>query len=202
MEYDFVPNYYSIDDIFVTQEKVPCRSLQVQRKMGFLDPGSDSPDLGQQNVDLPLWYCLGIEGSRNPTFKFEIPDIYCNVYVDIYKADAKVVNLGKLNKYYFQFGRYISRFDLTGEVRKMLRETFNVRMKFLRDQLQNDKIVDVKNELGLDNLEYQLFKMGYKNIDEFNKWMKGDSSATLEASDMVKQHRRRLLEENQEDDIV
>lgn len=170
--------------------------------MGFLDPGSESDHLGQQNVDLPLWYCLGIEGARNQTFKFEIPEIYRSVFVDICKADAKVVNLGKLNKYFFQFGHYISRFDMTGGVKKMLLDTFRVRMKFLKDQIHNDEIADVKNQLGLDNLEYHLFVLGSKNLHEFNKWMKGEMFAGIQASEMVKQHRRRLLEDNQEDDIV
>lgn len=198
----FLPNYYSIDDIFVTQEKMPCRSLQVQRKMGFLDAGSESEDLGKVKVDLPLWYCLAIGSSRNMTFKIEIPEIYSKVYVDICKADAKVVDLGKLNKYFFQFGRYVARFDSTGEVAKMLSDTFRTRMRFLVDQIHNDKVVDVRNELGLDNLEYQIFKATSGNLAKFTRWMKGDSLCTIEASDLVKQHRKRRHEDEAEDDIV
>lgn len=68
----YYPNYFSIEDIFVTQEKIPCEAEQTVAHLGFLDPSSDTTDLkaGQQ-VELPLWYILQVqkERSRNQFYK-------------------------------------------------------------------------------------------------------------------------------------
>lgn len=89
----YYPSYYSIDDIFVTQEKIPCITEQNLSKLGenlkkyfelivlkkninflgFLDTSSEGADLKQnQKVDLPLWYILQIqkERGRNQFFKW------------------------------------------------------------------------------------------------------------------------------------
>lgn len=72
MKRTYYPNYFSIEDIFVTQEKIPCLAEQDLDNLGFLDPSSESPDLkvGQQ-VELPLWYILQVqkERSRNQFYK-------------------------------------------------------------------------------------------------------------------------------------
>lgn len=72
MKRTYYPNYFSLEDIFVTQERIPCQAEQNLAKLGFLDSSSDSPDLkpGQQ-VDLPLWYILQVqkERSRNQFYK-------------------------------------------------------------------------------------------------------------------------------------
>jgi GINS complex subunit 3 len=65
MSWSYYPNYYSIDDIFVTQEKVPCIVEQDLAKLGFLDPSSSSADLKKdQEVELPLWYVLQVQKDR------------------------------------------------------------------------------------------------------------------------------------------
>lgn len=89
----YYPNYFSIEDIFVTQEKVPCETEQYLHKLGkfrdccycyfhheiislfckgFLDPSSDGPDLkAHQHIELPLWYILQVqkERGRNQFYK-------------------------------------------------------------------------------------------------------------------------------------
>lgn len=68
----YYPNYFSIEDIFVTQEKIPCEAEQAIASLGFLDPSCENLDLaiGQQ-VDLPLWYILQVQKdrSRNQFYK-------------------------------------------------------------------------------------------------------------------------------------
>lgn len=73
MKRTYYPNYFSIEDIFVTQEKIPCEAQQSLSKLGFLDPSNqESPDLkAGQHVDLPLWYVLQVhrEKSRSQFYK-------------------------------------------------------------------------------------------------------------------------------------
>lgn len=145
MKRTYYPNYFSIEDIFVTQEKIPCQAEQQLCKLGFLDPSGESPDLtaGQQ-VELPLWYILQVqkERSRNQFYKWvpqapqtqlvskhfyrpsrvNIPDIYKSNYGEICRADATAVDLGKLNKHFYELGRYVAAFDRNGFVGKMIYE--------------------------------------------------------------------------------
>lgn len=143
MKRTYYPNYFSIEDIFVTQEKIPCQAEQPLCKLGFLDPSSDTADLqaGQQ-VELPLWYILQVqkERSRNQFYKWvssfsayalmtqlsasrvNIPDIYKSTYGEICRADATAIDLGRLNKYFYELGRYVAAFDRNGFVGKMIYE--------------------------------------------------------------------------------
>ncbi|XP_063701002.1 DNA replication complex GINS protein PSF3 [Culicoides brevitarsis] len=199
----YFPNYYSLHDIAVTQEKIPCQSLTVQKKMGFLDSGSDSEDLKQQSIDMPLWYCLAIEGSKSATFKMNIPDIYKDTYTEICKADAKVLDLNRLNKYFYEFGRYVSKFDRHGNVAQMIFEACKSRMQHLKDLCCGDKLSDVKSSHGLEFLEHELYLVGNSTTEKFNKWLQDETaSSNIEASQMVVNHRKRKRENREEDDIL
>lgn len=200
----YFPNYYSLDDISVTQEKIPCQSLTVQKKMGFLDSGSDIEDLKQhQPVDLPLWYCLAIEGSKNATFKMNIPDIYKDTYTEICKADSQVIDFSKLNKYFYEFGRYVSKFDRNGTVAQMIFDACKPRMQHLKDLCCGEKQSDVKMEHGLEFLEYELYLVGNETTKKFNSWLQDEcSSSNIEASKTVVNHRKRKRENREADDIL
>ena len=41
----YTPNYFSIDDLLATQERLPCHVESELENIGFLDPGSDSANL-------------------------------------------------------------------------------------------------------------------------------------------------------------
>ena len=41
----YAPNYFSIEDILATQERVPCQTENDLPNLGFLDPGCDSANL-------------------------------------------------------------------------------------------------------------------------------------------------------------
>lgn len=54
--------------------------------------------------------------------RVNIPDIYKSTYSDICRADATAIDLGKLNKYFYELGRYVAAFDRNGFVGKMIYE--------------------------------------------------------------------------------
>lgn len=65
MSHSYYPNYYSIEDIFVTQEKIPCETEQELVSLGFLDPSESSGNLKKNHeVELPLWYVLQVQKER------------------------------------------------------------------------------------------------------------------------------------------
>ena len=65
----YKPNYYSVDDILVTQERVPCLAAVNMPRLGFLDTSEQSDDLKEgQELELPLWIFLE-EEDRNLLFR-------------------------------------------------------------------------------------------------------------------------------------
>jgi GINS complex subunit 3 len=72
MKRTYYPNYYSIEDILVTQEKVPCVTEQELNNLGFLDQSEPSANLkANHEIELPLWYILQVqkERGRNQYYK-------------------------------------------------------------------------------------------------------------------------------------
>lgn len=51
-----------------------------------------------------------------------MPDIFQKLSKDICEADANAVDLGRMNKNFYEFGRYVLRFDSIGHVGPMLVE--------------------------------------------------------------------------------
>lgn len=85
----YYPNYFSLEDIIVTQERVPCtvetrlsglgtyRNLVCETTLitlsfiGFLDPSNTEPDLeAGKSMDLPLWYAMQFDASRVRHIKY------------------------------------------------------------------------------------------------------------------------------------
>ncbi|XP_052861334.1 DNA replication complex GINS protein PSF3 [Anopheles cruzii] len=167
----YTPNYYSLDDITVTQERVPCRTLQDLYMMGFLDPSEKTSNLSSDHtIELPLWVVLQ-QDERNPHFETQTPDIYSAAYKEIYKADANYVELGALNKFYYELGMYLTRFDTANSVSEMLLSTAQERLKGLKDLCQNVGNESLNVNSKFEFMERLLFSEGCKTNKLFDDWM-------------------------------
>lgn len=60
--------------------------------------------------------------TMNFSFRVQVPDIFQKLSKDICEADANAVDLGRMNKNFYEFGRYMARFDNIGHVGPMLVE--------------------------------------------------------------------------------
>lgn len=58
--------------------------------------------------------------------RVNIPDIYKSTYGEICRADATAIDLGRLNKYFYELGRYVAAFDRNGFVGKMIYEVIGL----------------------------------------------------------------------------
>jgi GINS complex subunit 3 len=100
--------------------------------------------------------------------RITIPEIYQSAYTEICKADPNAVELGRLNKYFYEFGRYIVRFDRHNTVGKMLYETCRERAVYLKD-LCNNINNESRQDSKLENLENLLFEEGCKTNREVKR---------------------------------
>ncbi|XP_039274268.1 DNA replication complex GINS protein PSF3-like [Styela clava] len=188
-------NYFSIDDILMSSEKVPCSFLLPVFGLGFLDPGSGKKDITEgTKMDLPLWLASSL--GANPKRKLvsvEITKPYREVYREILKADASVVDLHKLGPYYYAMGQQMLVFnaDESVFVARSLVQAFADRFRRIMDWSTNAfKFDSNRHKEKLDEVERNLFEVGQKSLHSHMKWEVG-TSHKLTASEMVIRHRKR-----------
>ncbi|XP_059060790.1 DNA replication complex GINS protein PSF3 [Achroia grisella] len=125
-------NYLDIFDILVSNEKVPCKTLQELPKMGFLDPSATEDDLKiGSNVEIPLWLAETLYSRRPSLVSIDLPKIYKDTYREILNADACTIDLHKFAQYFYELGCYIAKYDIKGGVATTLVNTYKQRFRML-----------------------------------------------------------------------
>lgn len=180
-------NYYSIADILVTQEKIPCIAQALLHGIGTLDPTFDKSNIARgEKIELPLWYAIN---QRSRTLSFQVPDIYKSRLKEICEADALAVDLGRMNKFFYTFGQYVVPFDNTHTLATMLYETCRARCRSLID-LCKDSARGLKNAQKFEHIESALYAIGCSTTDSFTKWLSGRDEL-LHTPLMVSNHQKR-----------
>lgn len=194
-------NYYSIYDILVTQEKIPCTAETTLHGLGAYDPSFDKANVNAgETLELPLWYAQYCNTPRSRILKFQVPEIYQKKLKEICEADALAVDLGRMNKFFYELGQYVLPYDRTQTLGGMLYETCRQRCRSLID-LCKDIERGLKNTKKFEYIELELYTIGCRTNDMFAKWLKG-SAALLHTPIMVSNHqkrRRALLEGDTEE---
>lgn len=187
---NFTTNYYSIPDILVTQEKIPCIAETILHGMGTLDSTFDHPNVAAgEKLELPLWYAVYSSTPRSRILRFLVPDVYKSRLKEICEADALAVDLGRMNKFFYTFGQYIVPYDRSGTVAPMLYETCRARCRSLID-LSKDASKGLKNAQKFEFIESQLYLIGCHTNDAFTKWLSG-RAMLLHTPIMVSNHQKR-----------
>ncbi|XP_013112353.1 DNA replication complex GINS protein PSF3 [Stomoxys calcitrans] len=193
----YFPNYYAVDDLLVTQEKVECKVNTKLLKMGFLDAGADSEDLNPgRSVNLPLWYIKELK-VNNPYFSVCVPDIYKNVHKAVCEAETTHIELGKLHPYFYEYGRYLTPYDRNHVVGKIVFETMRQRVRHLLDISKNTGEAG-RPEHRLDNIENKLYEAGVKTVTLYNNWLRMKFN-NIAASEMVQEHTKKRKRERVSD---
>lgn len=187
---NYQTNYYSIQDIMVTQEKIPCIAKTSLRDFGTLDPTFDRPNVAAgEKIELPLWFAVYQTRSRSQTLNFQVPDVYKSRLKEICEADANAVDLGRLNKFFYTFGQYVVPFDRSRTLAPMLYETCRTRCRSLID-LSKDGTRELKSSQKFEFIESQLYLIGCQANEVFTKWLSGQAEL-LQASQMVSNYQKR-----------
>uniref|UniRef100_A0A1Y1JX65 DNA replication complex GINS protein PSF3 n=1 Tax=Photinus pyralis TaxID=7054 RepID=A0A1Y1JX65_PHOPY len=188
--YSYTPNYFSIEDILVTQERIPSKFLVNVPKLGKLNPSAEENDIKQGTaLDLPFWLADPLSFARHPLISIELPRVYKEAYREILKADATAVDLHKLGLYFYELGLYVKRLDPRREVEAILLHTFRSRFKELMD-FADDVVCDPVKQNRLDMLERTLFQKAHFSRMQLKSWL-NNSEMRLEAATMVINHKKR-----------
>ncbi|XP_017148819.1 probable DNA replication complex GINS protein PSF3 [Drosophila miranda] len=195
---NFFPNYYSIEDIFVTQEKVECKVNTKLQRMGFLDAGAEGDDLeAGRSINLPLWYIKELK-VNNAYFTVSVPDIYKNVHKAVCEAETTHIELGRLHPYFYEFGRYLTPYDRNHVIGRIIFETMRQRVRHLLDISKNDGQM-AKSELRLDNIEAKLHEAGVRTNTQYINWLQMTGNKIL-ISELVEEHQKKRKRDRSDDE--
>ncbi|XP_068158737.1 DNA replication complex GINS protein PSF3 [Drosophila tropicalis] len=200
MAVNYFPHYYSIEDIFVTQEKVECKVNTKLQRMGFLDAGSETEHLEPgRTVNLPLWYIKELK-VNNAYFTVCVPEIYKNVHKAVCEAETTHIELGRLHPYFYEFGRYLTPYDSNHVIGRIIFETLRQRVRYLLDISKNDvQNRSSKPEHRLDNIEANLHVAGTKTNTQYINWLQMCSNQIC-ISQLVEEHHKKRKRADCSDD--
>ena len=140
-------DYFSIDDILSTQERIRCQLLVDIPKLGFLECSSalNDQDQSEQNsstltintkLELPYWMVYSICNCKTRFASLpELPLIYSRIQRQIFAADASVVDLAKQAPHFYRQGRHLLQlnFDEKRQVALTLLQTYQQRFRSIMD---------------------------------------------------------------------
>lgn len=194
MKFGSLSHYFSIEDIFATQERLPCKFVVPIHRLGFLDPSSENEDIAVGTaVELPYWLAQSLCSRRRNIVTVEVPKIYKEAYREILKADACVVDLHKFGVFFYEFGAYLSRLehrDATA-IGSVLVQTFKERFRQVMDWAHNSR-TDPAIIQRLDSLERALFREGHHTRAQLDAWL-NEGAGQITAAEMVINHKKRKL---------
>ncbi|NXK88450.1 PSF3 protein, partial [Formicarius rufipectus] len=201
-------NFLSLDDILMSQEKLPGRAESALPRMALaLGTGSAESVPEGSKLEIPLWLAKGLHDSKRRIISVELPKIYKEAWRTVFSADANVVDLHKMGPYYYGFGSQLLNFDnpenpeiaqtsvspVSNPVCHL--QTFISRFRRIMDSSQNAYNEDTSALVArLDELERALFQVGQKGLNDFQCWEKGQASQ-ITASSLVQNYGKRKFTE-------
>ncbi|CAN2389301.1 DNA replication complex GINS protein PSF3 [Pristimantis euphronides] len=191
-------SFLSLDDLLMSQEKLPCRLETDFPRLGFLEKGGDNDHIPEgTKMELPLWLVKGLYDNKRRIISVELPKIYREGWRTVFSADANVVDLHKMGPHYYSFGFQLLNFASpeNTEIARTILQTFIGRFRRIMDSSQNTYNEDTSLLVArLDQLERGLFRAGQKGLNVFQSWERG-TAAQITASNLVQSYRKRKFNE-------
>jgi len=176
-------DYFNIDDILVTEERIPCTFTCPVLNMGRIcsHSGVEHIDSGTK-VPLPCWLARALHSGnkRQRVITMDLPRQYNDVCRDVLFAEATCVNLQKLGSNYFSLAmRLISHFEHieSRDLAKTVLKAFQSRLRPIMDDCQNSLDADwTARTQSLDESELSIFERGSVGLREYLRWERRETS--------------------------
>lgn len=95
------------------------------------------------------------------SFRVSVPDIYMNVHKAVVEAESTHLELGKLHRFFYEYGRHLTPYDRSRAVGQIVYETMRQRIRHILD-VSKGICEDDRPEHRLDDIEYKLYSIGVK----------------------------------------
>ncbi|CAB1323330.1 unnamed protein product, partial [Coregonus sp. 'balchen'] len=166
-------NFFSLDDILLSHERLPSRTECTFPRLGFLEKSSDSRDIQEgTKMEMPLFLAKGLYERKRRVVSVELPKVYKEGWRTVFNADPTVVDLHKMGPYYYGLGSQMLHFDSP--------ENPEIAQAVLQNAYNEDTSALVER---LDYLERALFRAGQSGLNSFQNWERGRAS-TITASSL------------------
>lgn len=193
-------NYFSLDDILATQERIPITTRVDLPQLGFLDSSTvhqSDPTLlpAQTKLQLPYWMVKALKGKGPVTrIEVELPQTWSSTQRRIISAGPAVVDLNRLAPYFYESGRHLMSLVRDHrdceDVGAVLVETLTKRFRKIADASANADARDtLVNTESLDQLERGLYQQGQRSMRRQEDWCKR-RTGHMHTAAMVQRHRK------------
>jgi GINS complex subunit 3 len=166
-------NYFSLDDILASQEKIPLTLKQDIPQLGFLDPQSHHQTdptilMSGTKLEVPLWMAKDFKNRGRA--KLELPPTWNLRQRQITSADPNVLNLHKLGPHFYQTGCHILKHISEGQnldneadaISNILVDTLTKRFRGIMDASANAEAQDTLINTGkCPALKFKGATLGY-----------------------------------------
>ncbi|RXG65154.1 DNA replication complex GINS protein PSF3, partial [Armadillidium vulgare] len=170
----YSPNYFTIEDILATQERIPCKFELPVYNLGYLDQSGGSNDiLPGTKLELPCWMSRALCSSKRHIVSAQLP-LTSKKIQEILKADPNVVDLHKLGPYFYEVGQHLLPLagKDSGQLALLLAQTLRERLRKIMDAALHSLADDVSNYIKqMDELERTLFKIGQLSLRDHELWL-------------------------------
>ncbi|XP_028842422.1 DNA replication complex GINS protein PSF3 [Denticeps clupeoides] len=194
-------NFFSLDDILLSHQRLPCRTENAFPRLGFLEKSSETPDILEgTKMEMPLWLAKGLYERKRRVLSVDLPKMYREGWRTVFGADPNVVDLHKMGPYFYGLGSQLLHFDSpeNPEIAQAILQTYIGRFRRTMDSSQNAYNEDTSALVErLDFLERTLFREGQSGLNSFQQWERG-KAGHLTASSLVTNYRKRKINELQE----
>nr|XP_033329909.1 DNA replication complex GINS protein PSF3 [Megalopta genalis] len=177
----YSPDYFAINDILSSEERITCKVEVELPGLGFLDNSSTSTNLNVGiKVEFPLWLAEALKNLQNPVVSVDIPKIFKEGYREILEADAEVIVLNKWNPYFYELGMHVIKLGdrETEQITESLLQTFKSRFRLIMDWAHNP-VSDPTQGNQLPRLERDIFLNGRRAKIRLLEWLKMGTNSIL-----------------------
>ena len=151
--------YFSLDDILASQERMPLTIKQDLPQLGFLDSQShyqNDPTIltNGTKLELPLWMAKSLKAQGRA--KLDLPQTWGINQRNIITADANVLDLHKYGPFFYQSGCHIVKLVSKGHnldeeaetIATILVDTLTKRFRRIMDASANAEGQDTLTNTG------------------------------------------------------
>ena len=151
--------YFSLDDILASQERIPLTIKQDLPQLGFLDSQShhqNDPTIlsNGTKLELPLWMAKSLKAQGRA--KLDLPQTWSLSQRQIYTADPNVLDLHKYGPFFYQSGCHVLKLVSKGQnldeeaesIAALLVETLTKRFRRIMDASANAEGQDTLTNTG------------------------------------------------------
>lgn len=170
-------DYYDIDDILATGEKVPCIFNISVPGLGYLEGNPGKPINEGTKVELPLWLAeqlAHLDAPDGTPFILLLEPESLNVKVrNAIRTDPVALDVHSILPNYYKMAEKYCSFFSDEELSEIIKQMIKERSLEIYSYANNSsKQMNSRFMLSLDEFEKRLFKLASESNRQMKNWLK------------------------------